>query len=101
MITELTQAIQAIKNINKLPEEAEMLIQELLEAYSNKISEQKDTLKPYINYISIETNREYNPLYGDHRICKCGHSYDRHFDSFKNNEVCGCKYCRCYTFEEK
>jgi hypothetical protein len=42
----------------------------------------------------------YNPHYGDDRICKCGHSYTRHFDSYENNEPVGCKYCACHTFVE-
>lgn len=49
--------------------------------------------KPYIN-------KGYNPRYGDNRICKCGHSYIRHFDTFEDFKPCGCKYCECYKFEE-
>lgn len=43
---------------------------------------------------------EYNPDYGDDRMCKCGHRYYRHFDSWEDNYPCGCKYCGCYTFVE-
>lgn len=42
----------------------------------------------------------YNPHYGDGRVCKCGHRYYRHFDSYENNAAGGCKYCSCSTFEE-
>lgn len=52
--------------------------------------------KPYIERTVIT----YNPLYGDARICKCGHRYYRHFDSYENNDPVGCKYCSCRTFEE-
>lgn len=49
--------------------------------------------KPYIN-------GEYNPDYGDDRICECGHTYDRHFDSYEDMEPVGCKYCTCHEFKE-
>lgn len=43
----------------------------------------------------------YNPNYGDDRMCKCGHSYYRHFDTYGNMEAIGCKYCTCFEFEER
>lgn len=44
---------------------------------------------------------KYNENYGDDRICKCGHSYYRHFDTYDEDmEACGCKYCGCDHFEE-
>lgn len=49
--------------------------------------------EPYIN-------GEYNPEYGDNRLCKCGHTYDRHFDSYDDMYPVGCKYCACSKFEE-
>lgn len=52
--------------------------------------------KPYVGLYSA-----YNPKYGDDRICKCGHPYYRHFDSYDNNYPCGCKYCDCNEFVEK
>ena len=42
--------------------------------------------------------REYNPEYGDGKLCKCGHSYYRHFDSYENMAPVGCKYCQCSEF---
>lgn len=56
--------------------------------------------KPYILKAVAELRREYNPKFGDDRICKCGHPYYRHFDSYEQMDPCGCKYCGCYTFEE-
>jgi hypothetical protein len=47
----------------------------------------------------ITIDREYNPNYGDDKLCKCGHSYCRHFDSYEGMESVGCKYCGCYHFE--
>ena len=56
--------------------------------------------RPYLELVTIETERKYNPNYGDDRKCKCGHPYYRHFDSYEQMEVVGCKYCECYVFEE-
>jgi hypothetical protein len=44
---------------------------------------------------------KYNPEYGDHRECQCGHSYYRHFDGYEDNAPVGCKYCPCGDFVEK
>ena len=35
---------------------------------------------PYIIIEVVIQNRMYNPKYGDQKICKCGHTYYRHFD---------------------
>lgn len=56
--------------------------------------------KPYIIREVVRTVREYNPEYGDERICECGHSYARHFDSWEDMEPVGCKYCDCHEFVE-
>ena len=56
--------------------------------------------KPYIERTVTEVVREYNPNYGDDRMCVCGHKYYRHFDGYNENEACGCKYCECSTFVE-
>lgn len=60
-----------------------------------------NSTEPYLEEVVIEDTRKYNPNYGDDRVCKCGHPYYRHFDSYEDNYPCGCKYCDCYTFEEK
>ena len=57
--------------------------------------------KPYIEKERTVINRFYNPDYGDSKECKCGHNYDRHFDSYENMEDVGCKYCECWTFDPK
>lgn len=44
---------------------------------------------------------DYDPTYGDERICNCEHSYYRHFDSYEQMKPVGCKYCSCETFEER
>lgn len=55
--------------------------------------------QPYLTKI-IKLNI-YNKNYGDDRICRCGHPYYRHFDTYEDMSACGCKYCECYTFVEK
>ena len=55
---------------------------------------------PYKIVEVVTVERRYNPNYGDDRICKCGHTYYRHFDSWENMENVGCKYCGC-EFEEQ
>ncbi len=55
---------------------------------------------PYIFRTEVITHIEYNPKYGDDRVCTCGHSYYRHFDSYNNMAAIGCKYCECGMFIE-
>jgi hypothetical protein len=53
---------------------------------------------PYIvtkKRVVIVEERKYNPKYGDERICKCGHTYERHFDTYEEMANVGCKYCDC------
>ncbi len=57
--------------------------------------------QPYLITTRITEEKHYNPKFGDNRICECGHVYYRHFDSYEDNEACGCKYCDCYEFIEK
>lgn len=59
-----------------------------------------DASKPYITSIEIVTHYAYNKNYGDDKLCKCGHPYYRHFDTYEQMEAVGCKYCRCSHFEE-
>ena len=54
---------------------------------------------PYIKVLLPEY-LGYNPRYGDDRICICGHSYYRHFDTYDNMRNVGCKYCQCSEFVE-
>lgn len=56
--------------------------------------------QPYIHTAKTIVRRTYNPSYGDDRMCKCGHSYYRHFDTYEDMHPVGCKYCDCFTFEE-
>ena len=56
--------------------------------------------KPYLTEIITQEIKKYNPNYGDDRLCECGHTYYRHFDTWENMENVGCKYCLCYDFQE-
>lgn len=58
---------------------------------------------PDVPYIETEVTlkakfRKYNPEYGDDKLCKCGHSYYRHFDNYEGMTPVGCKYCSCDEF---
>ena len=57
--------------------------------------------KPYLVEFEVIKREKYNPKYGDERVCECGHSYYRHFDTYDDMNNCGCKYCGCVQFEEK
>ena len=41
---------------------------------------------PYLtSSVKVEgIRKQYNPKYGDDKLCKCGHSYYRHFDSYED-----------------
>lgn len=60
-----------------------------------------DENTPYLLKTVTIIERRYNPNYGDFRICECGHSYHRHFDSYESMKAVGCKYCNCSNFIEK
>ena len=55
----------------------------------------------YLEELLISRVFNYNPNYGDERVCKCGHIYGRHFDPFEAWPVVNCKYCKCYDFKER
>lgn len=48
----------------------------------------------------VQTTYAYRADYGDDRICKCGHAYYRHFDTYEQMSPVGCKYCACHLFVE-
>jgi hypothetical protein len=58
--------------------------------------------KPYLKGdVKVKIHIKYNPKFGDNKICECGHTYYRHFDTYAKMYPCGCKYCKCETFVEK
>lgn len=54
--------------------------------------------KPYLFTKKTIVVKEYNPDFGDEKVCVCGHKYYRHFDTYENMHPVGCKYCHCDTF---
>lgn len=56
---------------------------------------------PYLATIRNEVVLTYNPQYGDYRVCQCTHVYVKHFDTYEEMAVVGCKYCDCETFTER
>jgi hypothetical protein len=75
---------------------------EMLEEPSIMIRRSKiDKEKPYLLEEKTIIIKMYNRIYGDDRICQCGHKYYRHFDSYNDMSPCGCKYCDCYIFIKK
>jgi hypothetical protein len=54
--------------------------------------------KPYIERAATTVLREHNPKYNQSALCTCGHTYERHFDSYEHMEPIGCKYCPCFEF---
>lgn len=56
---------------------------------------------PYIITERIVIDMSYNPNYGDHRTCTCGHPYYRHFDTYDDMKTSGCKHCSCDEFVQK
>ena len=65
-----------------------------------RLNKQSVNGNPYIMKYELKEKYFYNPDYGDDRLCSCGHPYYRHFDTYDNMEVCGCKYCECFYFED-
>lgn len=41
---------------------------------------------------------KYNESFGDNIVCKCGHVYHRHFDTYDDMNFVSCKYCNCDCF---
>ena len=44
---------------------------------------------------------DYDPNFGNDKLCQCEHPYYRHFDTYENMDPIGCKYCPCVLFETK
>ena len=82
-----------------------------IEVYQYNKSDQGDTFANETGFLTNDITYwlplptppkpPYDPLFGDDRVCKCGHSYYRHFDTYENMSPVGCKYCGCNEFEER
>lgn len=75
----------------------------LIKEYESNLG--KETLdkveEPYIIETRVDVIKKFNPDYDGEAICKCGHTYYRHFDTYEDMENVGCKYCRCFNFKLK
>jgi len=60
-----------------------------------------EVVEAVCNKLEIPNPPNYDPNFGDNRLCKCDHTYYRHFDSHDNMEPIGCKYCFKYDANEK
>lgn len=71
--------------------------------YAEKLEASLTKNQPYFFIETVNIEKQFNPEYDkEHKkICKCGHVYYRHFDTYEQMEACGCKYCECYNFELK
>jgi hypothetical protein len=62
-----------------------------------------ERLRELLKYFDIDPNTKIPPPYdvtfGDDKMCKCGHPYYRHFDTYEKMRAVGCKYCQCRDFE--
>ena len=45
-----------------------------------------------------EARPAYDAMFGDDRLCECGHRYYRHFDTYDNMLAIGCKGCACQVW---
>lgn len=72
----------------------ESLVRRMFESVDRRI---KELEKPTI----ANVGKSYDKKMGDDKICICGHSYFKHFDSFRDMEHIGCKYCPCKNFEAR
>lgn len=54
-----------------------------------------------VKLTALESMPAYDPAFGDDKLCACGHTYYRHFDSYENMYPVGCKYCICYLWTPK
>jgi len=70
--------------------EDEPMFQDDLESLVNLINSVLET-DARGGYIGEEP--EYDPKFGDDKLCLCGHPYYRHFDTYDHMAPIGCKYC--------
>ena len=83
----------------RISKETYQELKKLVQEYEQGQSDQSNS--PYLETVKIKIRHRYNPNFGDDRICKCGHPYYRHFDSYEKMQPVGCKYCQCFHFEDK
>lgn len=53
-----------------------------------------------LSKVTVNGYAPYDGSFGDNKVCKCGHVYYRHFDTYEDMRPVGCKYCGCDHYEE-
>lgn len=71
--------------------------------YLQRNGEYNSLREQFVNIIEQEeltlagNTPDYDPKFGDNKLCECGHTYERHFDTYADMEPIGCKHCNHYT----
>jgi len=55
----------------------------------------KGVVRTLLKEIDVMGDAHYDEAFGDNRLCECGHTYYRHFDTYEGMSPVGCKYCCC------
>lgn len=87
-----------LKNISQKPQRQDGVADQLVDiiALADKLG-MDDAAEKIQTLIEVQ-RAKYDSNFGDDVICKCGHPYYRHFDTYENMYPVGCKYCECFTF---
>lgn len=91
--------LQSVRTLYDMGEADQLVLEEdlvrrMFESVDRRI---KDLEKPTLASIG----KSYDRKIGDDKLCICGHTYFQHFDSFRDMEHIGCKYCNCKNFEAR
>lgn len=93
---------QSITEVEKAQIEAELRAAE--DGKPVSAERYREIIRSLLEKVPVYGYAPYDPNYGDDRLCKCGHPYYRHFDTYEDMAPVGCKYCNhydeCPHFEE-
>ena len=83
----------------ELPKHYARLVIRILENHSSSDVNELRQIGETVSLIEDMVNRLWDSERDQLEKCKCGHAYERHFDSYEDMYPVGCKYCECWTFE--
>tara|TARA_R110000824_G_scaffold12226_7_gene53670 strand:- start:70032 stop:70373 length:342 start_codon:yes stop_codon:yes gene_type:complete len=66
---------------------------QLSEDSSPDVEQCKEAIRTLLAQVDVMRAKAYDEDFGDNRLCKCGHTYYRHFDTYEGMSPVGCKYC--------
>lgn len=74
----------------------------LLASDNPNVSELQKAISVLLDQVDVMGAKAYDPKFGATRLCKCGHPYYRHFDTYEDMAPVGCKYCGydCPSFRD-